>query len=223
MRGRIIFVNPATLSGLIFGIDRQRYNFSLDQWVERGVPSRNIEVSFRTEGLEALQVKPFSPDDPTVGEIDNDLLDPLADLLPESPPSPKSSEKAANKKTVSVEADSEEIAPHPHVMAAVFGTQEPGAEEVDDFNLTETLLRQDRPILTATGPAPLPPVGTFAVLARGCRLATRHVEILPDRYHRHVTVHPSGICCDTYHALAIIRVERAVRVWGRTARSVIGT
>ena len=62
MRGRIIFINPQTMTGLIFGADRNRYNFELKEWAEPGVPARNLEVNFQVVGGDALRIKPFSAD-----------------------------------------------------------------------------------------------------------------------------------------------------------------
>ena len=38
MHGRVIFINPLTSTGLIFGADRERYSFPTSEWTEPGLP-----------------------------------------------------------------------------------------------------------------------------------------------------------------------------------------
>jgi hypothetical protein len=62
MRGRVIFVNPPTKTGLIFGANRQRYEFALEEWRESTPLRRNQEVNFQTDGNRALRLKAFTLD-----------------------------------------------------------------------------------------------------------------------------------------------------------------
>ncbi len=80
MRGRIVFINPATSTGLIFGVDRERYRFRTAEWAEPGLPSRNMEVSFKTRGNDASALRPYSPGDPDAAEDVLPEIDPLAFL-----------------------------------------------------------------------------------------------------------------------------------------------
>jgi hypothetical protein len=56
MQGRLIFINQAARTGLIFGADRNRYRFELDEWQGGSLPRRNSMVEFEPAGNTALGV-----------------------------------------------------------------------------------------------------------------------------------------------------------------------
>ena len=62
MLGRVAFLNPATRTGLIFGADRTRYVFALDDWHDSGLPARNQDVSFLVQDGHVTIVRPFGED-----------------------------------------------------------------------------------------------------------------------------------------------------------------
>ncbi len=62
MRGRIIFVQPETKTGLIFGADRQRYDFELAEWQGSEALKRNQEVNFKVQGSHALSIVAYTAD-----------------------------------------------------------------------------------------------------------------------------------------------------------------
>ncbi len=57
MRGRIVFTNPATDTGVIFAADRNRYAFHVSEWRGEGRPPRNQEVDFEPMGDEAAAIQ----------------------------------------------------------------------------------------------------------------------------------------------------------------------
>ena len=62
MLGRVAFLNPATRTGLIFGTDRTRYTFALEDWHDAMLPSRNQDVSFLVQDGRVTIVKPVGED-----------------------------------------------------------------------------------------------------------------------------------------------------------------
>ena len=64
MRGRLVFINPATQTGLIFGLDRNRYTFAIADWEARALPNRNDEIDFQPRGTRALRLQPAGDRDP---------------------------------------------------------------------------------------------------------------------------------------------------------------
>ncbi len=154
MRGRIVFIHPETHTGLIFGADRERYNFELNEWSDAGVPPRNLEVKFQIRGDHALKIKPYSLDD------DDDML---AELLGEDAVQPVFAEEVPAAKGKADKRLSPTLAPEPtkkaplvageldETPAAEFGAHD---EFEDDF---PTGLEDEDKILSAQtgGAAPL--------------------------------------------------------------------
>jgi hypothetical protein len=64
MRGRIVFTNPTTDTGVIFAADRNRYAFHVSEWEGEGRPPRNQEVDFEPMGDEATAIHAATAPDP---------------------------------------------------------------------------------------------------------------------------------------------------------------